>query len=240
MNNPHRQEEPTMRLTPTDLHFVLSRLPHDIRTVMKNRNLILAGGFIRSTIAGEKPSDIDLFGASKADLELGAHDLKELRPGARKHNSRNAFTVLAGTRLPAQFIYRWVFSDPEACILSFDFTVCQAGIWYDHAEGHWTSCCAEDFYVDLAARRLVYTAPKRMEEAGGSLLRVRKFLSRGWNIQAPSLAAVIARLVTPIAGSRDEESVAGWVGERLLEVDPLVVIDGVELSDEHEHDPNLR
>ena len=36
----------------------------------------------------------------------------------------------------------------------------------------------DEFYPDLAARRLVYTAPVRDEEAGGSLLRVRKFIER--------------------------------------------------------------
>ena len=52
-------------LIDADLHFVMSRLPHDVRSMVKENGLFLAGGFIRATIAGEKPSDIDLFGATK-------------------------------------------------------------------------------------------------------------------------------------------------------------------------------
>ena len=64
-----------MRLTQNDLHFVVSRLPKDIRELMLKNDLFLGGGFIRATIAGEKPSDIDLFGPSEAQLDTWANSL---------------------------------------------------------------------------------------------------------------------------------------------------------------------
>lgn len=79
------------------------------------------------------------------------------------------------------------------------------------------------FYPDLAAKRLTYCAPKRIEEAGGSLLRVLKFYRRGYIIPLDSLAAVIARLTSPPgADSSGELQVAGEYLKLLRMVDPEV------------------
>ena len=37
-----------MELSREDLHFVVSRLPKDIKVLMKDRGVILGGGFIRA------------------------------------------------------------------------------------------------------------------------------------------------------------------------------------------------
>lgn len=230
------------QLTPTDLHFVVSRIPHDVVDLMKKDPVILAGGFIRSTIMGEKPSDVDLFGKSEPELKALAYKLSASRK-ARPHETKNAITVLAPPRLPVQFITRWTFDTLEATSDSFDFTICQAAIRFH--EKKWESHVSEGFYPDLAARRLVYTSPSRNEDAGGSILRVRKFLSRGFNIQAPSLAAVISQLMSRVnfhgAGILDnfgtvvgQEQLTKVVTGLLRLVDPNVAIDGIDLIDEHQ------
>ena len=218
-----------------DLQLVVSRLPKDVVTLMKERGVVLGGGFIRATIAGEKPSDIDLFGSSAVSLEAAALSLNKERQGSRFFTSKNAFTVLTDVRMPVQFIHRWVFDEPSKCVESFDFTVAKAIIWYTE-EKKWQSQCARTFYQDLAARRLVYCSPDRNEDAGGSLLRVRKFLSRGYNIQASALATVLARLCTAIEWDKvsSEEDIALALRGLLHEVDPLRVVDGLDLIDEHE------
>ena len=174
-------------LSKNDIHFVVSRLPKDIRELMQKDQVFLGGGFLRATIAGEKPSDIDLFGPSEEILDNCANKLVANRPGARKIHTKNAITIYQSPRLPVQFITRWVFDDPVRLAESFDFTIAQAVIYYNRTpvQGgtRWLSWTAEDFYADLAARRLAYTRPKRNEDAGGSLMRVRKFLGRGYNIQ---------------------------------------------------------
>jgi len=217
-----------------DLRLIVTRLPKDIRKLIMERGLLLGGGFIRATIAGEKPSDVDLFGATKDQLEAASRKLNADRPGSRFHSSKNAFTVLTGSRMPVQFIHRWLFTSAVECTDSFDFTVAQAVVWSENDE--WKSTCHSDFYADLAARRLTYCSPKRNEDAGGSLLRVRKFLSRGYNIQAPSFAAVIARLCSAVewAKIQDEEQSAKVLCGLLREVDPLIAVDGLDLVDEHE------
>ena len=253
-------------LTRTDLNFVLSRCPRDIIKQLRVNagKLFLAGGFIRATISGEKVADIDLFGISHDDLLRIAKDLTLERKG-RYFATKNAITVLAPPRFPVQFITRWVFDTTEKLIASFDFTVCQAGIWAERLPDstemkdgklvpkenyRFHSAISDTYYADLAARRLVYTHPVREEEAGGSLMRVIKFVKKGYNVQAPTLAGVIARIITKLSTNgletyeetgtktpihRIKEDWAAKVVTGLLrEVDPLVVIDGTDFVDEHE------
>jgi len=229
------------QLSDTDLHFVVRRLPKDVRELMtkcarfpKPVLLVVGGGFIRETIAGNKPNDIDVFGPTKEALSDAATDLAVTRT-VKTFRSDNAITLLCPPRLPVQFITRWTFATPAEVVPSFDFTVCQAVVWTDGAQ--WYSACAPTFYQDLAARRLVYTSPTRDEAPGGSIMRVRKFLARGYNIQALSFGAVIARLAFKVrmAGMAATEDEFSRVLTGLLrEVDPLTVVDGLEVIDEHE------
>lgn len=222
-------------LTNTDLNFVVRRIPKDIRDLLTSNRLFIAGGFIREVIAGNDPKDIDLFGSSKDFLGAVAQTLAAGRD-VHPHTTDNAITILCPPRLPVQFITRWCFSEPTPLVESFDFTVCQAVIWWDGASQRWESMASESFYPDLAARRLVYTFPKRDEEAGGSMLRARKFLQRGYSIQADALAGVIARVAMKVHWDRinsDELEAAKVISGLLREVDPMLVVDGLEPTDEH-------
>lgn len=232
------------QLTTTDLNYVVRRLPKDVRETLVEYTVSVAGGFIRETIAGNEPKDIDLFAGSVDLLKSVAANLAAKR-NARNHTTDNAITLLAPPRMPLQFITRWTFTEPERLVESFDFTVCQAAIWFDKGTRQFTSMCSDGFYPDLAARRLVYTSPVREEEAGGSMMRVVKFLARGWNIQTPSLGAVMARVASKVEWDRAKgaaqrhggspEKFAGAVIAGLLrEVDPLLMVDGLEPINEHE------
>lgn len=221
-------------LTKTDLHFVLTRVPKDIRQLCEKYSLMIGGGFIREIIAGNAPHDVDIFGSSKTVLYAAAMELEKDR-AARKFSTANAITLLCPPRLPVQFITRWRFASLDLVVSSFDFTVCQAAIGF--FDGKWQSVIAQAFYSDLAARRLVYTMPTREEAAGGSMMRVRKFLARGYNIQASSLAAVIARVMRAVDYGRlqgvSEQELGQILTGVLREVDPLLVLDGVEAVEDH-------
>jgi hypothetical protein len=218
-----------------DLHHVLARLPRDVISLLQKRpELMLGGGFIRSIIAGESVNDIDLFGPSRDVLELVAKSFA-LERKARFHSTDNAFTVLTPGRQPVQFIHRWVYDEPTKLLSEFDFSIAQCVIWWQPGCGEWQSMVSEHFYPDLASKRLRYLSPERNEDAGGSLLRARKFISRGYHIEAHSLAKVVARLVRGVrdTGRFDDEQWLGGVLTGLLrEVDPLTVVDGLDLVDE--------
>lgn len=231
-------------LTPNDLHFVVSRLPKDVVALLRDDpRLCVAGGVIRALIAQEKASDIDMFGPSADVLKATADKLAKVRTEreekTRVHRTDNATTVFTPGRLPVQFITRWVFSDFSNVVASFDFTVCQAAIYFDPTIKAFQSQCSETFYSDLAARRIVYTAPIRNEDAGGSLLRVIKYIKRGYSIQVQSLGAVCARLYSGIRSDsqamHDEPARAKVLAGLLREVDPLLIIDGIDISEDDEH-----
>ena len=229
-----------LELTRNDVRYVVQRLPRDIRDMLGEHGckVFVGGGFIRATIAGEVPSDIDIFGHDKAYLESVADLFARNRPGAKIHRTKNAITVLTPDRLPVQFITRWTFGTAEALVASFDFTVCQAAVWRTgkFADSPWCSAVGEGFYVDLAGRRLVYTSPVRDEEAGGSMLRVLKYVKRGYTIQVASLGKVIGRLTAAVdRDPRRSGLPTGTIIAGLLrEVDPLLVIDGLDVVDDHE------
>ena len=86
--------------------------------------------------------------------------------------------------------------------------------------------CHSNYYQDLSARRLIYTSPERIEEAGGSMLRVLKFYQKGFRIPLKDLAAVIARISCSINPSKvdieNESHVAPIITALLREVDPEV------------------
>ncbi len=230
-----------MELIKNDIRYVVQRLPRDIREVLtKNAGKVfVGGGFLRASIAGETPCDIDIFGDSAERLELIANDLKEARPGSKIHKTKNAITLLTPNRLPVQFITRWLFTHPNDLVKSFDFTVCQAALWRSGtmSNDRWNTNVSNRFYVDLAARRLVYTNPVREEEAGGSMLRVLKYVKRGYSIQVGSLGDVIGKLVDAVDKKQADKShlsEAEIMVGLLREVDPLLVIDGFDVEDDHE------
>jgi len=210
-----------------DITWCIQRFPSGLRTLLKSEtsNLVVAGGFIRSCVANEKISDIDLFSTSKEQAELYAR--RYAGDKGRVIATDNAFTVVEKAQIPVQFIHRWVYEKPQDILASFDFTIAMAAIWFD---GIWNGICADRFYTDLAAKRLVYTSPKRIEEVGGSLLRVLKFYQRGYRIPLDSFGQVIARLVSGIQENRlgieNRGNVEEWTGKVLTglmrEVDPLV------------------
>lgn len=216
-----------MKIDPDDRNLVVGRLPADVAILIRDHRLILAGGFIRSNIAGEEPTDLDLFGSSADGMNAAADALIAIRGGeekARKIVTENAITVVTDGRTAVQFITRWTFDGAESLLAHFDFTVARAAIWCD-AEDEWDSECDPRFYVDLAARRLTYTRPDE-PEAGASLLRMVKMLRRGYSIHAPSLAWLVAAVAKQGKPDmiNDLEALTVGVFLTLREVDPSVVM----------------
>jgi hypothetical protein len=212
-----------------DLSWCICRLPSEVRDLMyaPGDTLCVAGGFVRACIAREEINDVDVFAPSAEAARLVAYKFAADKK-VQYRETDNAITLLTKP-LPIQFIHRWTFAKPEDVIPSFDFTIARAAFWFDKADVRWYSSCDDRFYADLAAKRLTYCAPARIEEAGGSLLRVLKFYQRGYRIPLDSLAKVTARLLVGLHGPEDklpvlaEEADFGQRIEGLLKlVDPGV------------------
>ncbi len=229
-----------IELNHQDINFVLRRLPRKLRELMKNPawagKIFVGGGCIRSVIANEEVNDIDLFVPDKnlaaklaRDLVMAQFartmpvDTKQLESwfGSHIYLTANAIT-LRHFEPTIQIIHRWTFDKPEDVVKSFDFSVCCAAIGY--RDSQWQGVACERFYVDLAARRLVYMFPKREEEPGGSMLRVLKYYQKGYRMPLDSLAGVIARISMGVNWDKigTEEQAATILTGLLRAVDPLV------------------
>jgi len=208
-----------------DMHFCVRRLPAKLRKMLMNhgKKIIIAGGYIRSIVAGERISDIDIFAGDRKTSEIFA---TELQGNDKFYRTDNAFTV---TNLPisVQFIFRWVYDQPIEVLNSFDFTICQAAIWFDNESKVWDSVCGDWFYQDVAAKRLTYLSPIRNEDAGGSILRVLKYYQRGYRIPLDSFGAVITRLIRGIDLEKiwdEDDRIQEVITGLLFEVDPNAFI----------------
>ena len=227
-------------LNPHDLNWAVRLLPIRVRNQMitYGPRLVLGGGFVRSTVSGEKPNDIDLFTQTTEDAKLFAGELAKEAKKGEPHETGNALSVKLSPRHFVQYIHRWTYPSPAFLIESFDFTIACSALWFE--SGKWTSLVDDEFYSDLAAKRLVYRSPQRNEDAGGSMLRVLKFYQRGFRIPLDSLGAVIARLVDGVdpkgveviegrdfiggslIGNTTEQRWAHIITGLLREVDPVI------------------
>lgn len=233
------------RLQWHDLQMCLCRAPRAVLEMMKEHgsNMICAGGFVRGCTSGETLNDMDIFSPNKS-VSLLLAQLLHAKTGGQKGNwyaTDNAYTVhIRGhydnrPAMPVQFIHRWSYLAPGECLASFDFTIACAAFWYDRESAKWTSLCDDRFYADLAAKRLVYRAPLRAEDAGGSMLRVLKFYQRGYRIPLDSLGAVVARLAVAV---RWDELFNQGLTEPEIEAKVAKVITGLLREVDPNIDPN--
>lgn len=184
------------QLHESDVAKVVAALPPPIQRMLRMSRFFLAGGFVRAIVNEEVPNDIDLFVPSREPALRYSRLLK-----ASRRVTKNAITVRLGPGTPPiQFIVRWFFSEAGKVIESFDFTIAQAVVWFDGSK--WQGLCADTFYIAVGDRLLRYTSPTREEDAAGSLLRVNRFIARGYNILDEDMGKVVARVVNESAGTR--------------------------------------
>jgi len=211
-----------MILSRHDLNFAVNRLPIALKKLMEDKEwedrIFVGGGYLRSIVASEKVNDVDCFVRSVQDAEYLALKLAVKKEDIVKTD--NAYTIKG--KLVIQIIHRWLFEKAEDVSNSFDFTICCAVVYYKDKK--WQSFCDDAFYMDLAAKRLIYRNPIRNEDAGGSMLRVLKYYQKGYRIPLDSLANVIGRLVagveSPVCKLSSVSQFSKVVCGLLREVDP--------------------
>lgn len=192
------QEHGLVFYVPLDEELVIecvAKLPEYINDRMREwgPHLILAGGFIRDTLLGVTPKDVDLFTQENLAATLSSNY-------SGREQSRGAYNVpevagnsrFAPTTSFYQFIYRFQFSGPEDLLDQFDYSITRAAIWYDHQDKAWQGTCWDTWYRDIASKRLVFL-DRRMEPE--AILRLLKFTARGYSIDTASLGRVLTSMV---------------------------------------------
>lgn len=138
----------------------------------------VAGGFLRDTILGEPPRDLDLYvwdaeaeAAVEARLRLARWELEDCSVALRTwRGSENRVVQIIGTGEPSAGL----------CLSGFDLTVCCVALdlW-----GH-DAMCVSGFWEHSRARRLVIQNPAYPTD---TLRRVGEFVDRGYSISGGEL-----------------------------------------------------
>jgi hypothetical protein len=181
----------------TEFAKALARLP-----AVKQEGPWVAGGSVRRLISRlPQDSDFDFFFHDEAQFDAFCEDMK--KRGATRENESD-FNVTfelpaakakslgedefspAGPALKVQAIRVGLFENLNACIDSFDFSICQCG--YDGDDlvfGPWT-------LFDIANKRLV---PGRLSYGASSLRRLIKYARQGFTICGGGLADMLEQVV---------------------------------------------
>lgn len=195
-----------MKLHPYDLQKCIKNLPIELLMVMESKQapktMFIAGGYIRCTIQGEPIADIDVNVGEYEDHNVIVKALRGYLPAntnLKLHSTDNACTIHYFNP-PIQIITGWVTQDPEQRCLNLDFTVCGAAFWYDNAASKWDSYCVESYYQDIASKRIVYQYPTRRENPGDSIMRIQKYIKKGFTIDKDNIAGILARFFNHMDG----------------------------------------
>lgn len=166
---------------PEDLvRKVLEALPDGVHVALTgDPTIVLAGGFIRATLADEEVNDVDLFvnrhERAKILIEPFGDPVKRIQTG-------NAFTA-PDLKPKIQAVFRWQFWSAEQLLRCFDLTISQAAVWFD---GHsWRSLASMHFEDDVKAKTLRYTSPERDDDkldVQGTIARAIKFHEKGYSL----------------------------------------------------------
>lgn len=140
------------------------------------RGCWLAGGIVRDSVLGAKASDADVFGKNSEAWQ------SFLDANQRGKVSRAPKMWSFKAELPVQIILR-EYASIEACLDSFDYTICQFAF---DGEFAWAT---EAALVDTFRRRLVVHKITK-EFALDSLRRAQKYIKKGYTACAGTLADI--------------------------------------------------
>jgi hypothetical protein len=178
-----------MTLHPDFVTMIATALPEEVRAILIKHgpNLCVAGGFCRDTLTGHDPKDIDVFSVSRVALDEAIGKLNVFPTYGYEITPNTETFICDGIGPDIQFITRTYLRDHYNAILSFDFSICQVGIWYDQEKG-WIGMASDAFLEDLPKFRMRYMAPDRDEDPGASIMRAFKFSRRGFDIDDDEFA----------------------------------------------------
>ena len=183
----------------------------------KPGSVFVAGGAVLSSVLREKARDIDVFGDTglifgtsfyttalglSGDqvakyIGVGSDPLRDDTPNGATFKHLDP---------PVQLIYAWSFDSPLECLDSFDLSLSRAAVWCDYSAAGskpmWEGICDRQYFEHIAARMCVFRYPTRgwstsNVDAGAGLLRLFKFVARGWTVPVDSIAEVVARMTSP-------------------------------------------
>ena len=169
--------------------------------------IFISGGFPVCSLIDSPISDIDIFGRDRVSLFEAARVYGLYSP--RHLMEPTKYTVSVNGKIGrVQFVVKEIYQSAQACIDSFDFSVCQAAIWFEN--GEWQTTCSPHFYHDIKARRLRFVNQERVNESpGASLWRAAKYAERGFKLSRNDKLALLERFFQNCHRKHEEQSGKG-------------------------------
>ena len=160
---------------------------------------MIAGGFVRDSLLGVAPNDLDFYAPRDECATLAA------RLEMADWQLRAAHGVLSTWSKDRKSVQLIEFSgNAAACIRRFDLTICCVALDLQSRD----VICADAFISDLAARRLVIHDPALPID---TMRRVARFVRHGFTICGTELRELkrridLERLPFECRGARDERN----------------------------------
>ena len=144
------------------------------------KNAFIAGGAISSIFMNEEPNDYDVFFRNSdiiPEIEKELKNTKELS-ALVVFVSDNAITLSNKYQ-----IIKKIFGEPETLVKEFDFA--HNSCYYNPVNSYLGM--HEDAFESMASKNLIYQSSKF---PFATLVRLKKFLRRGWNITAGQILKI--------------------------------------------------
>lgn len=213
------QDSPTLNLYPhlTTAERLLPKCVRDVLVAFPI-DLILAGGYLRSVSCGERPhSDHDLFLIRPELAGSVVNFLGQQVPLG--HEAKWKVTPRAATATinghVVQLVLGWNPASPMQLVHEFDFTVCKAAMWY--GTHTFVGCCTTSFLRDISQRALVWDG---QSDAISSIIRLTKFMRRGFTMSSRSLVGFISACVRQLSIVDQNIDIERTILRQIVQRDP--------------------
>lgn len=161
--------------------------------VLNDTSVVLAGGFVRDTLSGAAPKDVDLW-VRDAETEDRVH--KALVPVTETFKQSPWATTYLSRWLPIQVI-RWEFTTLSDLLRHFDFSVCQAAVCYADT---WIGLASVEFFTDIQDHVIHYNTEQHKFLVASDVWHMTRLLSKGYRIPKSELIEVMSRFAATVQG----------------------------------------
>lgn len=166
------------------LRKLLELLPRTVLETLKRfPGLALAGGSIGDVLRGEMPRDYDLWWSGPRLTPKTTREIQEslATPETTITAVGNLLRFMSPT-IKVDLVRHHPFGDTTGLVQGFDFTVCQAALFYDTHKATFVCTCSDRFYPDNCNRVLVLNPDRNRASDGNLIFRLVKYLGKGFHI----------------------------------------------------------
>ncbi len=189
------------------VQLVVAGLGDELRGLLVEypAKLYVAGGFVRDRITAMEPNDVDLFALGDFVLFQAQASLLEKNEAIQISQTENSTTYLCWSdpdnrysSVKVQFV-KTVYGGPEEVIKGFDWSICQAAVWWSGDE--WVGIASEEFVSDIATGRMHYN-PENIHNPASAMLRMVRF-ARDYNVDYKDIAGTVGMMVAMLSPGVD-------------------------------------